>query len=188
MAGRDWVVWRQLEPAARLAFDVPHREAALEWAQYAWKVAGQRDNSWDTHVNAVERAEVCIKGMGLFSYYLDWCAVTWGHVVADDLLSWAAALDVSPICVGQILGPGRDVEGDHCRALQTLVGAARVEVATRLHRNHTSDFHFGMLALSRELGQRDANWMFPFERLPRLREECENGWRWLLDDCPVVKR
>jgi hypothetical protein len=188
MAGRNWVLWRDLEPAARLAFDVPYRDAAVRWAEFAWKAAGQNDTFWDTYLSELERTTVCIRGMALLSYYLDWCAMAWEEARPDDLVSWAVALNVSPICAGQLLGGGVDVAGDCDRALRHLVGAARGEVVDRLHRNLTSDYHFGMLALSRELQKVDENWMFPFERMGEFHQQYHNGWEWLREGCPAVQR
>ena len=125
------VTWDEVLPIAEEAFHIWVDQPELRWAEQAWKhLAKAGLTGSETSLDRLA-AYICL--LVLASMYRDWCAVVWDEVDDDSPGVWLSnADDVSPVLIGQLLGPddevGEDPEDPVDEALNILMERERKAV------------------------------------------------------------
>lgn len=110
------VPWIDVLPIADEAFRIWTGAPEQRWANEAWTYLTRAGLAKDGA--PLVRARTFVRFLVLCSFYRDWCSVAWDEHEDDDFSSWLAAVEMSSVHVGQLLGPDEFVSSDADESLE----------------------------------------------------------------------
>ena len=169
--------WGELELAAERAFSDPPE---LQWAKRAW--GALCDVGLARYSNELERTSAALRFFALCDFYLDFAHVGFGEQCTSLYLDWCEALDISPLRVGQLVGPARNLPEDENENTPMLVAVQELSRDQRPLVVETLKTAFGGIN-----GLFVSLWK---SRLPESRREPEDGpqCRWEEVDDEILNR
>ena len=177
--------WEEIEPAARLAFNVWVGQPELAWAKAAWTVLGEAGlTDYDTEI---EHHLVMCRFLVLVAIYHDFCQAAWDETSSLDYSYWAEPLPVSEFVVGQLHSQLPDWDEEDVEvwdALEALAESERTKVVSSL----VNGLH-GEIRLYESLWQsRGANDPDDDDDMDDPWDvtdvDCHSGYAWVGQGCP----
>jgi len=105
MVNNSRVEWEDVSAAAERIFRVWASDTGkeLDWANSAWIALGRA--SLTSYKGGVEQTIVLVRFMTLGVIFRDFCELAREEPRDVDITDWAESLEISPVRVGQALGP-----------------------------------------------------------------------------------
>jgi hypothetical protein len=132
MAGNSRVEWEDVSAAAERIFRVWASESGkeLDWANTAWIALGRAGLT--SYKGGIKQTIVLLRFMTLGAIFREFCELAREEPHDASISDWAEALEISPVRVGQALGPHYLEDSDDPiklgSALMALIDQCRLEV------------------------------------------------------------
>jgi hypothetical protein len=120
------VSWDAVLPIANETFHIWTGQPELCWAEQAWIHLTNAGLTVDG--DPLDRLRGYVRLLVLASLYRDWCDLVWDEVEDDSPEVWLSAVEVSPLHIGQLLGPDVFPEDDVNEALNVMMARERPAV------------------------------------------------------------
>jgi hypothetical protein len=192
------VAWNEVLPIAAKAFRIWTGQPELRWAEEAW--AHLTKAGLAANLDQLDRLRAYIRLLDLASIYRDWCALVWDEVHEDEPEWWLTDTDVevSPVQIGQLLGPEADFDVDDGleEALKILMARERDGVVAAILEGFGSDadLFLGLWRSSQDPNEKrwDDDEDDRFRDPPETDGDIVNdvttekmaGYQWILEGCP----
>jgi hypothetical protein len=128
--------WTEVAPAAQDIFRIwlTASSKEIDWANTAWIALGR--SGLTGYSDEVQKTLVLVRFLTLGMLFREFCELARDEVFEPDMSEWTDVLEISPIRLGQILGPDALNEPDDQLDLQTAINELtdqhRAEVTSAL--------------------------------------------------------
>jgi hypothetical protein len=105
MVNGSRVEWEDVSATAESIFRVWASAAGkeLDWANSAWIALGRAGLT--SYKGAIEQTTVLVRLLSLGVIFREFCEIAHGEPSDPDITDWADSLEISPVRIGQALGP-----------------------------------------------------------------------------------